>query len=179
MKTQAEAEDSKVVSRKRSKTEIGSAIWLFCGSADSREYLCAAGELHDRGDNPNTSHVESLTKSWKDKALQLGELDIHAKLSIGDVRVSEIFYNKIHYVQFRYRYKALSENKGKTEEKQKTLLRCYAMKQIVILVHQKTETLTDLVGLEQKYQSLFESYNIAYYPHISRFIRSRTVKYRI
>ena len=120
LKTLAEAEDPEVVSRKRNMTEIGSAVCLFCGEADSRENLCPAKELHASGDYPNTSHVKSLTKSWKEMTLQLGELDIHTKLSIGDVRASKIFYHKIHYVQFRNRYKALSENKGKTEEMQET-----------------------------------------------------------
>ena len=49
-------------------------------------------------------------------ALHLGELEIHAQLSIGDVCASEIFYHKIHLLQFHNRYKDSVANKGKTEE---------------------------------------------------------------
>ena len=34
-------------------------------------------------------------------ALQLGELGMHEKLSILDVRANEIYYHNLHFVHFR------------------------------------------------------------------------------
>ena len=66
------------MSRKRYKVYIGEAVCLFCNQKDSRENFCAAGEYRS-GSKSNLDHVVSLTESWKDMALQLGELDVTCK----------------------------------------------------------------------------------------------------
>ena len=86
--------------------EIGTAVCLFCNQADKKENLCPAGEKHSSALVPNVEHVTKLTQTWKNMALQLGELDIHSKLSIGDVRSNELYYHKLHLTQFHNRYQA-------------------------------------------------------------------------
>ena len=60
---------------------------------------CYAGEFHS-GSNANNQHVQKLTESWREMALATGNLDVHAKLCVGDVRSNEIFYHKNHLSQF-------------------------------------------------------------------------------
>ena len=124
---------SSPVSRKRCKVYIGEAVCFFCNQKDSRENLCAVGEYRS-GSKSNLDHVVSLTESWKDLALQLGELDVHAKLSVGDVRSSEIFYHKLHYTQFRNRHRASLAKLEKNNSV--SLLQCYAMKQLLQYMYQ-------------------------------------------
>ena len=66
------------------------------------EILCAAGEFHS-GSNRNNQHVQKLTKSWSEMALAIGDLDVHAKLCVWNVRSNEIFYHKNHLSQFHNR----------------------------------------------------------------------------
>ena len=104
-------------SQKRTKTELGKLLCIFCGNQDIKENLCAAGELHSSDRNCNASHVELLTESWKKMALKLGELDIYSKLCVGDLRANEVFYHKHHYVAFRNRYHASFVDKEEADEK--------------------------------------------------------------
>ena len=69
-------------------------------------------------------------------ALQLGELDVHAKLSVADVRFSKIFYHKLHYTQFRNRHRASLAKLEKNNSV--SLLQCYAMKQLSQYMYQIT-----------------------------------------
>ena len=120
--------DDDLQRRKRCKIDLGEAVCIFCGENDSRENLCAAGEYHNNS-NSSIDHVSTLTEQWREMALHLGELDIHAKLCVGDVSANEI-YHKLHYTQFRNRYQA-SLSKEKAEQCDDSLKRCYAMKQLI------------------------------------------------
>ena len=64
---------------KRTKTELGKELCIFCGERDSTGNLCAAEELHS-GSNTNNQHVQKLTESWSVMALTIDDLDVHAKL---------------------------------------------------------------------------------------------------
>ena len=78
--------------------------------------MIAAGKYHSGSSNPNTKHVESLMEKWKQVAMQLVELDDHAKLCCGDVRVSEIYCHKpICYTQFTKRYRSLQQQQQQKE----------------------------------------------------------------
>ena len=78
---------------------------------DSTEHLCAAGEFQF-GSSTNNQHVQKLTESWNGMALAIGDLDVHAKLRVGDVRENEIFYHKNHLSQFHNRYRASQAKKN-------------------------------------------------------------------
>ena len=55
-------------------------------------------------------------------ALAIGNLDVHAKLCVGDVRSNEIFYHKNHLSQFHNRYRASQAKKdGDTDQRKKVL----------------------------------------------------------
>ena len=101
---------------------------MFCDNENYKDKLTAAGEYHSESNNPNTRHVESLTENWKQMAMELGELDIHAKLCCGDVRASKIYYHKeTCYMQFRDRYRSLQQQeKNAPTEHETILLECYA-----------------------------------------------------
>ena len=56
-------------------------------------------------------------EKWKQVAMQLVELDDHAKLCCGDVRVSEIYCHKpICYTQFTKRYRSLQQQQQQQKE---------------------------------------------------------------
>ena len=53
-------------------------------------------------------------------AVQLSELDVHAKLCYGDVRASEIYYHKTTcHMQFRNRYRSLQQQEKNTSTERK------------------------------------------------------------
>ena len=66
---------------------------------DSTENLCAAGEFHS-GSSTNSQYVQKLTESCSEMALAIGDLDVHAKLCVGDAHSNEIFYHKITFHNF-------------------------------------------------------------------------------
>ena len=101
-------------------------------------------------------------------ALHLGDIDLHAKLCVGDVRANEIFYHKLHYTHFRNRFRD-SLAKAKTEQSDDSLMRCYAMKQLIKYMGEIDDTLIDATELENKYNNLLANHNIEYSFHISRF----------
>ena len=80
-----------VIPHKRTKVELGKAVCLFCGEEDLKEHLCAAGELHSGSSGSNSQHVGNLTASWRDMALAIGDLSVHAKLCVDDVRSNELY----------------------------------------------------------------------------------------
>ena len=82
-------------------------VCLFCGEKDLRDQLCAAGESHLVSYNMNTKYLKPLTEKWKGMALQLFQLDIHAKLCTGNVCAIEIYYHKSQFIQFCNRYRNL------------------------------------------------------------------------
>ena len=77
---------------------------------DSTENLCAAGEFH-YGSSTNNQYVQKLVESWSEMALAISDLDLHAKLCVGDVRSNEIFYHKNLLSQFPNRYRAQQAKK--------------------------------------------------------------------
>ena len=86
------------------------------------ESLCAAGEFHS-GSSRNNQHVQKLTESWSEMALAIGNLDVHAKLCVGDVHSNEIFYHQNHLSQFHNRYQASQANRDDgTDQHNKVLL---------------------------------------------------------
>ena len=160
------------IPHKRNKVELGKAVCLFCAGEDSEENLGAAGEYHSGGGNPNTIHVGTLTETWKHMALQLGELDIHAKLCVGDVRAREIYYHKSHLVQFRNRFRnSHVQNEDSGTKRTNLLLECYAWKQVSNYIHESSDTYIAASELEKKYIALMDSYKLSYSPHISRFVK--------
>ena len=83
---------------------------------DYKDKLIASGEYHSRSSNTNTKQVASLTEKRKQVAMQLVELDVHAKLCCGDVRVSETYYHKATcYTQFRKRCRFLQQQQQQKE----------------------------------------------------------------
>ena len=116
------------IPHKRKKTEIGTAACLFFDSKDYKNKVAAAGEYHTGSNNPNMKLVESLTENWKQMAMQLGELNNHAKLCYRDVRSSEIYYHKVTcFMQFGNRYKSLlQKEKNASTERETILLDRYA-----------------------------------------------------
>ena len=181
-KEKQEEEDARAssipnVPHKRKKTDLGKAVCLFCNNEDLKENLCAAGEFHS-GSNASASsneHVDSLTNSWKQMALELGELDIHARLCIGDVRSNEIYYhnNSTCYINFRNRHRdSVSRQKENLNSKRETiLLECYAWSQLSNYVHESTEPFLDVIDLENKYIDLMKAYSVPYSPHVTRFLK--------
>ena len=96
--------------------------YAFFAERDSTENLCAAGELHS-GSSTNSQHLQKLTESWGEMALAIGDLDVHAKLCVGDVRSNEIFYHKNHLSQFHNRYRVSQAKKDDgTDQRKKFLL---------------------------------------------------------
>ena len=169
---EADSSGAAVIPHKRTKVELGKAVCLFCGDEGLKENLCAAGELHSGSSSSNSQHVENLTASWRDMALAIGDLDVHAKLCVGDIRSNEVYYHKIHLVQFRNRYRASQTKKGDGEDKrQKVLLETYAWKQISNYIHESTEQFIAANVLEKKYAALMDSYNLSYTPHSTRFMK--------
>ena len=83
--SEANSSSSTVIPHKRTKTELGTELCIFCGQRDSTENLCAAGEFHFVS-STNNQHAQKLTESWSEMALAIGDLDVHAKLCVGDVR---------------------------------------------------------------------------------------------
>ena len=77
---------------------------------DSTENLCATGEFH-YGSSTNNQHVQKLAESWSEMALEISDLDVHAKLCVRDVRSNEIFYHKNLFSQFHNRYRASQAKK--------------------------------------------------------------------
>ena len=64
--------------------------------------------------------MQKLTEPWREMALAIGDLDIHAKLCVGDVHSNEIFYHKNHPSQFYNRYRALqAKNDDGTDHRKK------------------------------------------------------------
>ena len=47
---------------KRTKTELGTELCIFCGERNSREHLCPVGEFHS-GSSTNNQNVKKLTES--------------------------------------------------------------------------------------------------------------------
>ena len=56
-------------------------------------------------------------------ALAIGDLDVHAKLCVGDVRSYEIFFHKNHLSQFHNRYRASQAKKDDGKKVEKVILR--------------------------------------------------------
>ena len=105
-------------------------------------------------------------------AVQLSELDVHAKLCYGDVRASEIYYHKTTcHMQFRNRYRSLQQQEKNASTERKTiLLECYAWKQIPNMIYDSAELFTHVSNVEVKYSELMKSHNILYSPHKTRFL---------
>ena len=65
-------------------------------------------------------------------ALAIGDLDVHAKLCVGDVPSNEIFYHKNPLSQFHNRYRAPHDRKDDgTDQRKNVLLQTYAWRQIL------------------------------------------------
>ena len=101
--SEANSSSSTVIPYKRTKTELGTELCIFCRERDSTENLCVAGEFHSSS-STNNQHVQKLTDSLSEMALAIGNLDVHAKLCVGDVRSNEVFYHKNHLSQFHNRH---------------------------------------------------------------------------
>ena len=123
----ANSSSSTVIPHKRTKTELG-------------KELCR--RVHS-GSNANDQHVQKLTESWREMALATGNLDVHAKLGVGDVRSNEIFYHKNHLSQFHNRYRASQAKKDDgTDQRKKVLLQTYEWRQISNYIQQSDEQFT-------------------------------------
>ena len=137
--SEANSSSSIVIPYKKTKTELGTELCIFCGVRDSTENLCAAGEFH-AGSSTNNTHVHKLTESLSEMAVATGDLDVHAKLCVGDVRSNELFYCKNHLSQFHNSYRASQPKKNDgTDQRKTTLLQMYAWRQISNYIHQSDE----------------------------------------
>ena len=73
-------------------------------------------------------------------ALAIGDLDVHAKLCVGDVHSNEIFYHKNHLSQFHNRYRASQAKKDDgTDERKKVPPQTYAWRKISNYIHESDE----------------------------------------
>ena len=154
---------------KRTKTELGTDLCIFCGQRDSTENLCAAGEFHS-GSNTNNQHVQKLTESWSVMALTIDHLDVHAKLCVGDVHSNEIFYHKNHLLQLYNRSRASQAKKDDgTDQRERVLLQTYARRQISNYIHQSDKKFIAANVLEKKYAALMDAYNLLYTLHSTQF----------
>ena len=79
--------------------------YAFFVEKESTENFCAAEEFHF-GSSTNNQHVQKLLETWSEMALAIGDLDVHAKLCVGDVCSNEILYHKNHLSQFHNTYRA-------------------------------------------------------------------------
>ena len=81
-------------------------------------------------------------------AVELAELDAHAKLCCGDVQASEIYYHKATcYMQFKNRCRSLQQQERNASTERKTiLLECYAWKQISSIIYDSSELLTSVTS---------------------------------
>ena len=91
---EANSSSSTVIPPKRTKTELGAELCIFCGERDSAENLCAEGEFRS-GSSMKNQCVQKLTESWSEMALAIGDLEVHAKLCVGDVG-----FNSFHMKYF-------------------------------------------------------------------------------
>ena len=66
---------------------------ILCAERNSTENLCVVGEFYCVN-STNNQYVQKLTESWREMALAIGDLDVHAKLCVVDVRLNEIFFHK-------------------------------------------------------------------------------------
>ena len=167
----ANSSSSTIIPHKNTKTELGTELCIFCGERDSTENLCSAGEFHS-GRSTNNQHIQKLTESWSEMGLAIGDLDVHAKLCVGDVRSNEIFYHKNHLSQFHNRYRASQAEKDDgTDQRKKVLLQTYSWRQISSYIHQSDEQFIAANVLEKKYAALMDAYNLSYTPHSTRFLK--------
>ena len=105
--------------------------YAFFVERETKQKICAAGQFHSGG-STNNQHVQKLTESWSKMALAIGDLDVHAKLCVGDVPSNEIFYHKNPLSQFHNRYRAPHDKKDDgTDQRKKVLLQTYAWRQIL------------------------------------------------
>ena len=138
-------------------------VCLFCGEKDLRDQLCNARESHLVSYNMITKHLKPLTEKWKGMALQLFQLDIHAKLCTGNVCAIEIYYHKSQFIQFCNRYRSLHRiRKIRVRDDQiNLLLQCYAWKQISNhITIQLNFILKKKICVDE-----LHTYNIHYTPH--------------
>ena len=116
--------------------------------------------------------MKKLTESWSEMALAIGDLDVQAKLCVGDVRSNKIFYHKNHLSEFHNRYRASQAKKDDgTCQRKKVLLQTYAWKQISNYIHQSDEQFIAANVLDKKYAALMDEYNLSYTPHSTRFLK--------
>ena len=88
-------------------------------------------------------------------ALAIGDLDVHAKLCVGDVPSNEIFYHKNPLSQFHNRYRASqAKNNDGIDQRKKVLLQTYAWRQISNYVHDSDEQFITANVLEKKYAAV-------------------------
>ena len=169
--SEAISSSSTAIPHKRTNTELGTELCIFCGERDSTENLCAAREFHS-GCSKNNQHVQKLFESWSEMALATGDLDVHAKLCASDVRSNEIFYHKNHLSQSHNRYRASQTKKDDgTDQSKKVLRQIYAWRQISNNIHQSVEYFIAANVLEKKYAALMDAYNPSYTPHKTQFLK--------
>ena len=169
--SEAISSSSTAIPHKRTNTELGTELCIFCGERDSTENLCAAREFHS-GCSKNNQHVQKLFESWSEVALATGDLDVHAKLCASDVRSNEIFYHKNHLSQSHNRYRASQTKKDDgTDQSKKVLRQIYAWRQISNNIHQSVEHFIAANVLEKKYAALMDAYNPSYTPHKTQFLK--------
>ena len=73
---------------------------------DSSKNLCAAGTKYASSNTLNQDHVLKFTERMKVKAVKLGETQIFARFSTGDVTTNELFYHKHCIAKFTNRYQS-------------------------------------------------------------------------
>ena len=87
------------------KIRLGELKCLFCLKIDSEINFCAAGTMHATSKTCQ-DHVEAFTEKIKLNSSKLGEAELSAKLSPGDLATNELFYHKSCLKQFNNRYES-------------------------------------------------------------------------
>ena len=127
--SEANLSSSTVIQHKRTKTELGTELCIFYGERETQQKICVLQESFSTNNrsSANNQHVQILPESWCEMFLVIADLDVHAKLCVGDVRSNEIFYHKNHLSRFYNTYRALQAKKDdNTDQHKKVLLHTYA-----------------------------------------------------
>ena len=150
---------------------------IFCLKIDTSDCLCAAGTLHAKCDKVDDKHVHEFTEKIKNQDIKLGETQILARVSTGDVTTNKIFYHKTCLTNFNNQYRSALFKEHKllyldinlNEEFRKA----FAFNKIVSFIYEQrniqADFLFEVISLENMYRELPQYDNIIYTSHVSRF----------
>ena len=160
-----------------SKILLGELKCIFCLKIETSYCLCAAGTLHAKCDKVDDKHVHEFTEKIKNQDIKLGETQILARVSTGDVTTNEIFYHKTCLTNFNNQYRSALFKEHKLlyldNNLNEEFRKAFAFNKIVSFIYEQrniqADFLFEVISLENMYRELPQYDNIIYTSHVSRF----------